>query len=584
MPSPFGTPEASAPPANQPPSPFPSQSVSPFAVAAPMPSEAPAPLPSFFSAVEESAPAAFAPQPAAPAQASPSQSASVPALTGPATAPVSALLKGQHPDDLGFDPAMVPSWINTQLHGGLVADLQAMSEPKIELGAIVDGITDIGFRNVLHSAQRNHLIPISLSTLAPSQPAPSAFSPAQPPPLRVEPPAPVAVAQPPAAFQEPPVPTLRVEPGNPFSQVPEAPVPFSPPAPAPAPAPVADANPFIQPISFGLEQFTSAIASSPTPPPTQTPPPVEPTPPAAPPAFTSFVSALDPFAPSDEPSQRPSGDQTGFTSFDLMGGSPVADSAPPSLFPDSPEPAPLFQTEVPEIPAPVDPPTVQPAPPQPSPSAPSWASLSSEEPVLPNLPEEKTESPTSELPQTFLLEPESAVPPAPQESFVPTAEPPPTAPMLSATAPHRSTAASKPSMGLSAVSTGAEEQLMLRALLGTDEELTIARVMELTVGLPGITACALIKGEQVLAGESTKGSDARAFRAQAAEVARSLRTLAPLIGIADAETFTLNTDSRLITLCFPGTVTLGILHDREPSLGLRDKLTLIARQLAHMVG
>jgi predicted regulator of Ras-like GTPase activity (Roadblock/LC7/MglB family) len=147
----------------------------------------------------------------------------------------------------------------------------------------------------------------------------------------------------------------------------------------------------------------------------------------------------------------------------------------------------------------------------------------------------------------------------------------------------RGIAPAKPSLGLSALERSGEEQLLLRALLDTDEQLSLERVIEMSSQLPGIAACALVRGDDVIAGDSTKGTDAKAFRAQAAEVAKSLRTLAPLIGISDAETFTLNTDSRLITLCFPGEVTLAILHDREPTLGLRDKLTLIARQLDSMV-
>lgn len=603
--SPFGTLETSAPPVSAPPSPFPTQPVSPFAVVAPAPTEPPAraatPL-SLFAAVESPEPPAILPYTAfaeAPPANPPTQSL---ALAGPATASVATLLKGQHPDELGFDPAMIPSWITTQFHGGIVADLQTMEQPTIELGAIVDGITDIGFRNVLHSAQRNHLVPVSIDSLTPIQsptlgtesPQLSTVTPVALP--RGEPP--VAGVQttgsfaaPPPAPPEPQAHSLRVEPGNPFAQVPDAPPAAPPPQPVQEPAPPSAASSFIQPISSGLEQFTAAIAAfqpaAPTPPPVDTGvPPVKQDPPAQTP-FTGFPQAMDPFAPADEPSLATTADRTGFSSFDLMGGAPSHEPSAPGLFPEGSEPPAFIKAEVPEIPLTVEKTEVQGGTQSPGIGAPGWSFL-------------PQEIPPAQAPQTFEAEPaaviakepliarkpEPVVSAAAPELFTPPTQPSSPASMFSATVPatpRQPAAATKPSMGLSAVSSGAEEQLMLRALLGTDEELTIARVMELTVGLPGITACALIKGEQVLAGESTKGSDARAFRTQAAEVARSLRTLAPLIGIADAETFTLNTESRLITLCFPGTVTLAILHDREPSLGLRDKLTLIARQLEHMV-
>ena len=47
---------------------------------------------------------------------------------------------------------------------------------------------------------------------------------------------------------------------------------------------------------------------------------------------------------------------------------------------------------------------------------------------------------------------------------------------------------------------------------------------------------------------------------------------------------TLNAGGRLLTFCFPGTTTVAVLHEHEPSTGLRDKITLIARELARMLG
>lgn len=141
-----------------------------------------------------------------------------------------------------------------------------------------------------------------------------------------------------------------------------------------------------------------------------------------------------------------------------------------------------------------------------------------------------------------------------------------------------------PGLGLSAADTSNEEQLLLRALLATDESLTPQRVVELTAALPGVAACAFIWNDKVFGHSSGKSGEARQFANQAAELARSLKGLAPLIGIDGAETFTLNTDNRLITFCFPSQGALGVLHDREPTLGLRDKLTLLARQMARMIG
>ncbi|MBL9130192.1 MAG: hypothetical protein JNG86_03275, partial [Verrucomicrobiaceae bacterium] len=90
-------------------------------------------------------------------------------------------------------------------------------------------------------------------------------------------------------------------------------------------------------------------------------------------------------------------------------------------------------------------------------------------------------------------------------------------------------------------------------------------------------------GSSVLSHANADSPDAASFQQQAAEIARQVRALAPLIGISDAETFTLNASGRLITFCFPGEVTVGVLHECEPTTGLRDKITLVARELARML-
>ena len=680
-PSPFlETPAASAPPA----SPFAASpfAASPFAAAPsaatdsapaspfaafslPAMPEAPAPAMGFslFQEAQEAQPPPSPPATAAfglpsqPAATPPSpflDAAPAPApvakMSGPATASVAALLQGQSADALGFDPAMVPTWITTQFHGGTIAELQDQPSPTLDLGTIIDGITDIGFRNVLSSAKRGHTVPVPLDKLTPvgsPAPATSTVTPTSgPTPAIANPFMTVAAAPEPA----PAVPNpFRIEPGNPFAQVPEAPAASTEPEPPPAPAPAAAApytvvpkpagQHFIQPKA-DIEGMLSGVAPSPA------------TPEAPPAPFTTLPPAksapkmIDPFAPTEPAAPAPA-PSAGFSSFDLLGGAPAAAPAP------APEPAPTPTREAEPAPAPaatilpVEPPAPAPAPspffaaaaaiaapaepfetpaaPPPPPAVAAAASAPlptpAPEPELTELPEFPAamelpvvvEKPVATAPETpvdlpFIAATPAKSEPAPKESIrsfgglpvqdlpfedvsEPEPEPTPAAPappvspppaMPVATLPPRSTAPAKSALGVSAMESTGEEQLVLRALLDSDEDLDIQRVIDLTTALPGIAACALIRDERVLASSATKSAEAKAFRGQAADVAKNLRALAPLIGITDAETFTLNTDTRLITLCFPGAITLAVLHDREPSLGQRDKLTLIARQLERL--
>ena len=128
------------------------------------------------------------------------------------------------------------------------------------------------------------------------------------------------------------------------------------------------------------------------------------------------------------------------------------------------------------------------------------------------------------------------------------------------------------------------DQLLLRALLGTEEKLSAPRVVELMALQHGLSACVCLHGAHVLSHADPSKPDATEFQRQAPDIARQLRGLAPLIGIEGAETFTLNAGGRLLTFCFPGETIIGVLHDDEPSNGMRDKITLIARELARMLG
>lgn len=174
--------------------------------------------------------------------------------------------------------------------------------------------------------------------------------------------------------------------------------------------------------------------------------------------------------------------------------------------------------------------------------------------------------------------------PAPEPKVAPKPAPTPApAPAAAAPAP-----ASKPSgrhsfLGLEKLDTDTD-QLLLRALLGTEETLTASKVVELLASQPGLSACVCLNGSSTLSHCDASAPEAAAFQQQAGDIAKQLRTLAPLIGIEGAETFTMNAGGRLITFCFPGSVTVGVLHQSEPSTGLRDKITLVARELARMLG
>ena len=124
---------------------------------------------------------------------------------------------------------------------------------------------------------------------------------------------------------------------------------------------------------------------------------------------------------------------------------------------------------------------------------------------------------------------------------------------------------------------------MLRALLGVNENLTVSRVVDLISSIPGIAACACVNGTSAVAhgGSSQTAQD---FQKQAGDLARNIQALAPLIGITDAETFSINTNDRLMTFSFHPPIALGVLHqDNDLAAGLRDKITLVGRELARMV-
>ncbi|GAA5145686.1 hypothetical protein GCM10023213_37610 [Prosthecobacter algae] len=537
-----------------------------------------------------------------PAPDAPARSASAPpAFANPVSAntpnlriSLASLLRGYSVAELGFDPIMVPTWIMTSQPASLVREWAQSDTPLAELGMLIDGVTDVGFRNVLNHAKRDFQLRIppqeitvalagtaasTLPNLASMGLAGHTTSPAAPPPMRVEAQAPAAsfTVSPPSNFGEAP------SSGSPFAapaasasvplfSAPEAPsapatptFAFAPPSqsasafPA-APmanlqaAPPAFANPFAVPLAASVPQAQDVFADEPP----QSPDhsaglsnsfaaPVQ-----APP-FQGRDVPSNPFAASptqESPSAFPPSMLTaeGFSSAQLLG-SPLPEVPPAPALPVTNPFTGKTATHIVDVPDETPPPVPIMAPPAetPAPAAPTRSAMAFMPPV-----------------SEALEEPLRSFPPAPPQKSAPRSIP------------------TAPALGIQSHDTN-PDQILLRALLGTDDELTPQKIVEMVCGLPGIAACVCLQGDRAISHVGAHKPQAREFQRQATDLAHHLRTLAPLIGIEGAETFTLMSGDRLMTFCFPEGAILGVLHDADPSLGLRDKITLIARELSRML-
>lgn len=148
-------------------------------------------------------------------------------------------------------------------------------------------------------------------------------------------------------------------------------------------------------------------------------------------------------------------------------------------------------------------------------------------------------------------------------------------------APRPTTSASPPSLRIDSAG-GSSGQILLRALLDCDEDLTLGQALARIGSLPGIAACVCLHTDRQCAHPAQPEPPAAEFIAQAEALSRHLRALAPLIGIAEAETFTLHSGDRRMTFCFPPGAVLAVLHESDAGHGQRDKLTLLARELARL--
>ena len=69
-----------------------------------------------------------------------------------------AVLAGYSVEELGFNPATLPAWITTNVQASVLHEQIASGNVVLELGMLIDGISDFGFRNTLTSAKRDFKI------------------------------------------------------------------------------------------------------------------------------------------------------------------------------------------------------------------------------------------------------------------------------------------------------------------------------------------------------------------------------------------------------------------------------------------
>lgn len=123
----------------------------------------------------------------------------------------------------------------------------------------------------------------------------------------------------------------------------------------------------------------------------------------------------------------------------------------------------------------------------------------------------------------------------------------------------------------------------LRAVFGTNESFSFRRVADLTAGLPGILACAIIAPG--CTAQAPRGRESGDLAVQAGALLNGVREIARATGMPNAETFTLHTDQGLISVFLHGDHCLTVRHQvGQFDPGVREKLILVTRGLAALEG
>ena len=124
-------------------------------------------------------------------------------------------------------------------------------------------------------------------------------------------------------------------------------------------------------------------------------------------------------------------------------------------------------------------------------------------------------------------------------------------------------------------------QLMLRAVLGTDQVLTAQDIVDCCAGLPGLKACVLLQRDTTLTSQGMDEMEAASFCSSAVKTRDSLVALAETMGMGQGGNFTLRTDHGIRSFFLESNLCLAVWH-AQPNFsgGTREKLILIAQELA----
>jgi predicted regulator of Ras-like GTPase activity (Roadblock/LC7/MglB family) len=128
-----------------------------------------------------------------------------------------------------------------------------------------------------------------------------------------------------------------------------------------------------------------------------------------------------------------------------------------------------------------------------------------------------------------------------------------------------------------------EDPSALQELFMTEEKLTLDRVIGLAGQLPGIRACVLAYGDQVVcASYPTTGLDLQTLSGQAMTMLSQIREASDKMGLGAVPAVTLHAEQGALSFVHKGELCLLVMHaDRGFVPGVRERLQEILGHLSN---